>query len=74
MRDAAVQAGGMGGDDIWVASRTNLADGFGAPVNLGPLNTSGTDFPTWISADNCVLHFTNRSSGSYDLYVVARGP
>ncbi|MEO7093863.1 MAG: hypothetical protein ABI175_11475 [Polyangiales bacterium] len=67
------RAGGLGGDDIYYASRTNLADGFGVPINLGTLNTDTADFPTWVSADNCVLHFTNRSSGTYDLYTATRG-
>ena len=65
--------GGMGTDDIWYASRTNLADGFSAPVNLGTLNTTSADFPTWVSADNCVLYYTSRSSGTYDLFTATRG-
>ena len=65
--------GGIGSDDIWYASRSNLADGFGPPVNLGTLNTTTADFPTWVSADNCVLYYTNRSTGTYDLYVATRG-
>lgn len=67
------RAGGTGADDIYVAKRQNLADGFSAPVNLAGLNTASADFPTWVSADNCVLYFTNRNAGDYDLLFAARG-
>jgi Tol biopolymer transport system component len=69
---ASDRAGGAGGFDIYEASRTSTADGFGAPVNLAVLNTAEPEWPSWISPDGCQLYVT-RGTGSYDLYVATRG-
>lgn len=70
----STRSGGVGADDIWMAKRSNLADGFSTPINLSSLNSTVADFPTWISSDNCVLYFTSRSPGNYDLFRTTRGP
>ena len=59
-----------GDDDIYVASRARVADGFGAAVPLSGLNTDGNDFPTWIAPDGCQLLF----GSSDDLFVATRTP
>jgi WD40-like Beta Propeller Repeat len=42
---ASTRPGGLGGIDIWVASRASKSDPWGAPVNLGaPINTIADDF------------------------------
>jgi hypothetical protein len=63
----------VGGGDIWVASRTDVANGFDAPTNVQVLNTTALDVPTWVSADGCNLYITSIISGTYNLYVSSRG-
>jgi hypothetical protein len=65
--------GGVGGNDVYAATRASTADGFGAPVNLQAVNTTGTDVPSWVSADGCVLYLTRGPTGAYDIFVAARG-
>lgn len=66
-------AGGMGGVDIWVATRTSVAVGFNAPTPLVELNTAATDYPGWLSPDGCVFYFarTNGAAG-LDIFVARR--
>ena len=69
--------GGKGLADIYVATRASVADGFGEPENLANVNTDGVEYPTWISADGCVLYYTvQRKIGEVtqlDLFVSQRG-
>lgn len=70
------RAGGSGNYDIYRASRTSTADGFGAAVNLSSLNTGGLEVPTWVSADDCEIYLTRlvaNPGSNYDLYVAMRG-
>ena len=46
-----------GGNDIWMATRTSIVNGFDAPVNVVELNSNLPDSTGWISADNCVMYF-----------------
>jgi hypothetical protein len=73
---------GLGGDgdgDIWMAKRASLDADFGEPVNLGPLNTTGKEYPVAVSRDGCTLYFaSNRDTGlggtdSFRLYQATRG-
>jgi Tol biopolymer transport system component len=42
---ASNRPGGLGGIDIWVASRASTSEPYGAPVNLGaPINSAADDF------------------------------
>ncbi|MDX2086563.1 MAG: hypothetical protein SFX73_01880 [Kofleriaceae bacterium] len=67
------RAGGSGGNDIWVMSRSSVVTAFGAPVNLGPtINTAETDSPSWVSADNCVLYLSRFGGTNYDLFVATK--
>jgi hypothetical protein len=52
------RAGGAGGRDIWMATRTSTAMPFGDPVNIAALNTASPESTGWISPDNCVIYFT----------------
>ena len=66
---------GGGGFDIWFATRTSVAAGFGAPVNVSLLNTGVAESPTWVSADNCVLYFMRNIgtvASNTDLYVTTK--
>ncbi len=53
-------AGGQGGRDLWRASRQ--ADGWSAPVNLGPVvNDAGDQAQPFVSRDGSELWFTSPS-------------
>jgi hypothetical protein len=67
------RAGGIGGNDLYVATRTSTADGFGVPANLQIVNTTSNESPSWVSADGCVLYFTRGPTGAYDIYTTTRG-
>jgi hypothetical protein len=48
---ASTRSGGLGGIDIWVATRAGKNDP-GAPVNVGaPVNSSANDFCPTIARD-----------------------
>lgn len=53
--------GGLGGLDIWRASRASVVQPFGTPATVDELNTSGDDVPTWLSADECTLLLFRRT-------------
>jgi Tol biopolymer transport system component len=65
--------GGVGSNDVWMATRSTTADGFGAPVNLQVVNTPGLDGATWISPDGCVLYLSGGPCCTYDMFVSKRG-
>lgn len=68
--------GGYGGDDIWVAQRTNVDGPWGAPQNLGPgINTAANEGAPALSRDGHRLFFhSDRSGGAggFDLYAARR--
>jgi hypothetical protein len=65
--------GGMGGLDIWKATRSTKADPFGTPTPVTELNSTGDDLPSWVSDDLCQM-FMTRTNGaaSWDLYVATK--
>jgi len=68
--------GGVGGNDLWTATRQNANDSWSAPVNLGaPLNTTVSDVTPNLSFDGLTLLFgTNRvgSLGGQDIWMAMR--
>jgi hypothetical protein len=63
---------------IYYATRTSPSVGFSDPVPLTEINSLGYVWPSWISADNCVLYFSYAHNygnyyGNYDLYYAVRG-
>lgn len=71
--------GGLGGNDIWVASRNKARDAWGAPSNLGPnVNSAAPETRPSLSSDGRHLYFgTTRDAqvgeGSSDVFVATRG-
>jgi hypothetical protein len=59
------QAGGLGGEDIWVSRRDGKKGGWGIPVNLGPVvNTGAMERVRYLSPDGRLLLFqSNRTGG-----------
>jgi hypothetical protein len=73
----STRSGGVGGRDIWVASRATTDDDWGEPVNLGPIiNTPAGEWGVSISYDGLSLYFDTRQSGTTnavnDLWVAKR--
>ena len=70
------RAGGLGGIDIWTASRKTKDSPFCAPVNLGSIiNTSADERSPSISTNGHELYFTSSRSGGLgndDVYMSER--
>ena len=68
--------GGRGGGDLWVTTRTSVADPWEAPVNLGaPVNGSYGEGAPCISHDGLSLYFGSGrpgGSGGWDIYITTR--
>jgi Tol biopolymer transport system component len=61
-----------GDHDIWVSQRTSTSAAFSPPVNVQELNTAATEWPDWLSPDNCRLYFTRRETTGRKIYVAER--
>src|SRR5262245_2009276 len=68
------RAGGLGGTDIWVATRDTVGAPWSTPVNLGAsVNTSDPEGHPDLSADRETLRFNSTRPGELgDLYVTTR--
>jgi Tol biopolymer transport system component len=75
---ASNRGGGLGGIDIWVATRDNASDPWGAPVNVGaPVNSAANDFCPTISRDGHLFYFVSNRPGGCggdDIYVTRLRP
>ena len=68
-------AGTKGAADIFVAHRSTTNDGFGAPAVVPELNSAINEAPSWVSADDCEIILTRRSTGvptERDYFIAAR--
>jgi hypothetical protein len=71
---ASTRPGGLGGIDIWVATRAHLDEPWGPPVNVGaPVNSEADDFCPTIDRDGHRFFFVSRraiagSCGGSDIY------
>jgi hypothetical protein len=72
----STREGGVGGPDIWSASRASTSDSFGPPVNLGPgVNSVAADTRPSLSWDGSTLYFGSTrvgGEGDSDHYVTTR--
>lgn len=69
--------GGLGGADLWTATRASTSDAWSATTNLGPnVNSRAVDARPSLSWDGTTLYFGSTRAGgegSSDLYVTTRG-
>jgi hypothetical protein len=70
---ASARPGGAGDKDIYVSRRNTRVEEFGPPQQMVELATSSGEVPNWISADGCVLYFTQQATGGSDIFVATRG-
>jgi hypothetical protein len=69
---ASDRPGGLGGLDIWVATRTSRRAPFGTPVNLGaPVNSVKDDFCPSPMADDWFFFVSTRAGGCGDADIYA---
>ena len=69
------RAGGAGGQDVWIATRSAIGNAWGAPTNLGSAVNSGAgESRPSFSRDGAQLLFGRAPGpeGSSDIYVTAR--
>jgi len=64
--------GTKGGFDIWTSHRSTVNDGFPAPTLVDELNTTGNDFTTWLSVDNCRMFGVSYATGPGRLFMATR--
>ena len=73
---ATNRAGGVGAQDLWVATRNEVGDRWSAPAPLGPLvNSSLNDSFPCLSSDRNTLLFSSDRSGGFggnDIYMTTR--
>ena len=74
--DVTGRVGGVGSQDIWVATRATTLDLWSTPVNLGPtVNSTAFDGAPALSFDGTTLYFFSERVGGFgkrDLYVTTR--
>lgn len=75
---ASTRAGGLGGIDIWISTRSSEDEPWGAPVNAGaPINSAANDFCPTIDRDGHRFYFVSERTtwaggaacGGADIYV-----
>lgn len=69
----SARAGGRGGGDLWVTTRSSTNEPWGYAQNMGSaINSSREDVSPNISADGLSLIFSSDRSSNYDLYISTR--
>jgi Tol biopolymer transport system component len=75
---ASNRTGGLGGIDIWVASRASVDEPWGAPENVGaPVNSAANDFCPTIARDGHLFYFVSNRPGGCggdDIYTTRLRP
>src|SRR5262249_48519874 len=69
------RAGGLGGSDLWIATRTSRTGFFGPPQALMSVNSSARDANPEISSDGRTLYFESERAGGKggaDIWVTTR--
>ena len=64
--------GGLGSDDLWMATRNEPNEPFGNLTNLTVINSSATDSSSTLSSDGLTLIFASKRTGDWNLYQATR--
>jgi len=67
--------GGLGGNDIWMATRPDRASPFSAPTHLAEVSSAEQDYDPTISPDGLELYITSGrpgGAGAFDIWVASR--
>lgn len=59
---ASDRAGGMGGYDVYTASRAAITNSFGTPTAVTELNSTGDEFPVFVALNGCAIIVTDGTS------------
>jgi hypothetical protein len=71
---ASNRAGGLGGQDIWVAYRSSPDEGWGAPENLTAINSPFDDFCPSPTHGGRLFFVSRRDEANGDIYLTRNGP
>lgn len=66
--------GAPGGFDVWRSHRSVASDGFPAPSLVDELSTTGRDYATWLSPDNCRIYGSRTGAVNDDVFMATRQP
>jgi hypothetical protein len=69
--------GAVGCYDVFVATRSTTADGFGDPTPVAALATDLCEYPSWVSADGCHIALVSDRTGTvggFDLWIASKPP
>ncbi|MCF7973086.1 MAG: hypothetical protein K9N55_04680 [Phycisphaerae bacterium] len=64
--------GGIGGHDLWQATRAARTSPFGAAVNVTELNTGAAEYHPSLSGDGLSLYFISNRNGSFQIFKAER--
>jgi hypothetical protein len=67
-----ISADGLGGRDLYTATRTDTSSAWGALVPVAELNSAGSEEDPWLSPDGHTMFFASSRAGSADLYMATR--
>jgi hypothetical protein len=65
-------AGGLGGHDLWVATRGTRTSTFGPAVNLSGLNTASAEYHPSMSGDGLRVYFISNRNGIFQIFQAER--
>jgi Tol biopolymer transport system component len=68
------RSGGLGGQDIWCASRSSARGVFGAAANQTAINSAGNESRPALSPDGTELFFISDQQGTFDIYSARWNP
>jgi Tol biopolymer transport system component len=68
----STRPGGLGGRDLWHATRPNTASDFANPTLLAGMNSTTDDHLPWVSRDELTLLFVSSRNGLPDVWIATR--
>jgi hypothetical protein len=64
--------GGIGGYDLWMATRAHTSQAFGNAINLSELNSGSAEYHPALAADGLALYFASDRNGSLQVFEARR--